>query len=78
MTARPSDNEIARRIEALLRTSRAGQAVADCLEQQTLDWSHRAAVGDLRARRVEHCARAALGGVARGAMAELRTKARLN
>lgn len=53
MGVRPSDMEIQRRIAALLKTPRAGRAVAGHLKDQTDDWAQRAAVTDLRARRLE-------------------------
>lgn len=53
MGSRPSDTEIQRRIAALLQTPGAGRAVAGHLRDQSNAWAHRAAVSDLRARRVE-------------------------
>jgi hypothetical protein len=44
MGVRPSDQEIQRRIAALLKTPRAGRAVAGHLREQTDDWAHRAAL----------------------------------
>lgn len=56
MTTRPTDQEIASRIEALLMTRRAGQAVSDRLEGERIAWAHRALVADLRLRRFAHVA----------------------
>lgn len=53
MGIRPSETEIQRRIADLLKTPRAGRAVAGHLRDQADDWAHRAAVTDLRARRLE-------------------------
>jgi hypothetical protein len=49
-----SKDEIALRIKELLNTRRTGQAVADYLEQQNAVQSRRAAVADLRLRRLEY------------------------
>ena len=53
MCGRVSNIEIRRRVAALLKTPRAGRAVAGQLQDQTDDWATRAAIGDLRARRLE-------------------------
>jgi hypothetical protein len=53
MGVRLSDMEIQRRIAALLRTPDAGRAVAGHLEDQTEDWAHRAAISDLRSKRLD-------------------------
>lgn len=51
MRPRPSDDEIARRIAALIASPSAGRAVAGQLNQRNEEWAHRAVVDDLRARR---------------------------
>jgi hypothetical protein len=43
MRVRPSDQEIQKRIAELLKTPRAGRAVAGHLREQADDWAHRAA-----------------------------------
>jgi hypothetical protein len=65
MRVRPSDQEIQKRIADLLKTPRAGRAVAGHLREQADDWAHRAALCDLRARRLE----ALRGGVPDDAIA---------
>ncbi|MFW5655254.1 MAG: hypothetical protein ACOCYW_06355 [Roseicyclus sp.] len=50
MTDTSSREELARRIAALLNTRRAGQAVADYLEEQSAEQFRRAALADLHAR----------------------------
>jgi hypothetical protein len=53
MGLRPSDDEMQRLIAELLKTPRAGRAVAGHLSDQTDQWAQRAAIGDLRARRLQ-------------------------
>lgn len=54
MSDKLSRDEIGRRIAELLNTRRTGQAVADYLEQQNAVQSRRAAISDLRLRRLEY------------------------
>lgn len=53
MGLRPSDTEMQRRIAELLRTPKAGRAVAGQLNDQAEAWAQRAVIGDMRARRLE-------------------------
>jgi hypothetical protein len=53
MRGRPSEAEMQRRIVALLMTRTAGQAVARRLGGQAEECAHRAAIAELRARRIE-------------------------
>jgi hypothetical protein len=54
MNQTPSRDELSRRIAALLNTRHTGQAVADFLQRQQSEQDHRAAIANLRARRLDH------------------------
>jgi hypothetical protein len=61
MSDRPSDDEMQRRIAALLMTQDAGKAVARRLEGRTEDMTTHPAAADLREQRLEAVCRRGLG-----------------
>lgn len=61
MSDRPSDDEMQRRIAALLMTQDAGKAVARRLEGRKTDLTTHPAASDLREQRLEAVCRRGLG-----------------